>query len=311
MVELFKSFEQAACGFHPLVLIMPGLVMVALGLFVWLGGLGFRKVLFALLGAAVGGVAALLIMNDNVLIAGASAIVAAFLAAMFQRAFTALLLGLLAVTVSFAVVASPYLREHQGSLIAGQAVGQGQKLTARDSLRVTETYGLDLIDGIRGAAGRLTPVQWAAIAAAAAGMLTLGALFQSLGGALSCATLGTAMIFAGLLLLVIFKGSLASRPSTASSSSPWRRLARWSSLPCAAGPNSRNQSRNPASRSRRRRNRNDRGGIDKMWTSAKCTLALLWEGEIASLDFSFPNCNGSTDNSFATILQGNRRTRFP
>ena len=218
MIEVFKSFEQVAGRFNPLVLIVPGLVLVALGLFVWLGGLGFRRVLFALLGATAGGVTTLLAVSENSIVAGASALVAAFLAAMFQRAFTALLLGLLSLAVSFVILAHPYLQEHRGTLIAGENLDRGPKLTVRDSLRVAHAYGLDLMDGVREAAGRLTASQWAIIAAAAAGMLTLGAFFQSVGGALSCATLGTAMIFAGLLLLVIFKGSapvgrLAERPA--------------------------------------------------------------------------------------------------
>jgi hypothetical protein len=218
MVEVFKSFEQVAGRFSPLVLIVPGLVIVALGLFVWLGGLGFRRVLFALLGAAAGGITALLAVNENGMIAGISALAAALLAAVFQRAFTALLLGLLSLAISFVILAHPYLDEYRGTLIAGQNLGRSPKLTVRDSLSVAHAYGLDLRDGVRHAASRLTPSQWAIIAAATAGMLTLGALFQSLGGALSCATLGTTMVFAGLLLLVIFKGStpverLADRPA--------------------------------------------------------------------------------------------------
>jgi hypothetical protein len=217
MVDVFRSFEQVAGRLDPLVLVLPGLVTVALGLFVWLGGLGFRRALFALLGATAGGVTALLIVSRNGLIAGASALAAAFLAAMFQRAFTALLLGLLSLIISFVILAYPYLQEHRGTLIAGENVDRAPKLTATDSLRVMHAYALDLRDGIRHAAGRLTPSQWAILAAATAGMLTLGALFQSLGAALSCASLGTTMIFAGLLLLVIFKGSapvgrLAERP---------------------------------------------------------------------------------------------------
>jgi len=218
MVEVFKSFEQVAGRLNPLVLVLPGLVTVVLGLFVWLGGLGFRRVLFALLGAAAGGVTTLLIVSQNGVIAGASALVAAFLAAMFQRVFTSLLLGLLSLIISFVILAHPYLQEHRGTLIAGENVGRSPKLTVSDSLKVTHAYALDLMDGIRHAAGRLTPSQWAILAAATAGMLTLGALFQSLGAALSCATLGTSMIFAGLLLLVIFKGSapvgrIAERPA--------------------------------------------------------------------------------------------------
>ena len=48
-------------------------------------------------------------------------------------------------------------------------------------------------------------------------LLMAGLLFRQLGGALSCALLGTVMIFAGLVLLLIFKGSapvtrIAGRP---------------------------------------------------------------------------------------------------
>ncbi|GAG23662.1 unnamed protein product, partial [marine sediment metagenome] len=40
MFELLEHFEQVAVRFSPVVLIVPGLVAVLLGLFVWLGGLG-------------------------------------------------------------------------------------------------------------------------------------------------------------------------------------------------------------------------------------------------------------------------------
>ena len=218
MIEVLKTFEQVAARLNPLVLVVPGLVMVALGLFVWLGGLGFRRVLFALLGAAAGGIAALMAVPDNGTIAGASALVAAFLAAMFQRAFTALLLGLLSLAVSFVILAYPYLQEYRGTLIAGQNLDRSQKLTVPDSLTVIHAFSLDLMDGVGHAAGKLTPSRWAILAAVTAGMLTLGALFRSLGAALSCAILGTAMIFAGLILLLVFKGSapigrLAGRPA--------------------------------------------------------------------------------------------------
>jgi hypothetical protein len=217
MVEVLKSFEQVAVRFSPLVLVVPGLVLVALGLFVWLGGLGLRRVLFGLLGAAAGGIVASLAVTGNGMVVGVSAIVAAFLAAVFQRAFTALLLGLLSLAVSFVILAYPYLKEYHGTSIAGQNP-KSQRLTTRDSLRVAQAFSLDLKDAIRYAADRVTPSRWAIIAAATAGLLTLGALFRSLGGALSCAILGAMMIFAGLILLLVCKGSapimrIAGRPA--------------------------------------------------------------------------------------------------
>ena len=217
MVEVLKTFEQVAGRFSPLVLIVPGLVLVALGLFVWLGGLGLRRALFALLGAIAGGIVTLVVVTANGVIAGALAMVAALLAALFQRAFTALLLSLLSLIVSFVVLAYPYLHEYRGTLIAGQNLERSQKLTVHESLNVTHAFDLDLLDGVRYAAAMLAPSQWAIIAAAVAGMGTLGVLFRSLGAALSCAFLGTAMIFGGLTLMLVYKGSapierLAGRP---------------------------------------------------------------------------------------------------
>jgi hypothetical protein len=219
MVEVLKSFEQVAGRLNSLVLIVPGLVMVAAGLFVWLGGLGMRRAVFAVLGAAAGEVIAVLLITRNVTFIGISAIVTACLAASFQRLFIALLLGLLAFGAAFAVLARPGLMEFQGALVGGEKDGpRDQKLTADDSLQVARAYGLDLVDGIRYAAGRLIPAQWAIIAAAATGLMAFGALFRSVGAAMACATLGTALIFVGLLALLIFKGStpverMESRPA--------------------------------------------------------------------------------------------------
>jgi len=209
MVETLKSFEEVAGRFNPLVLIVPGLVMVALGLFVWLGGLGLRRALFAVIGAMAGGTAALLIADQNAVIAGASAVVTACVAAAFQRFFTALLLSLLSLAIAFLIVARPSLLEYRGTLIANQGdLGRNdQKLTVHDSLNVIRSYSLDVVDSIRYAARKLMPIHWAVVAAAAAGLLTLGVLFRHLAGAMSCAILGAALTFAGLTLLLIFKGS--------------------------------------------------------------------------------------------------------
>ena len=51
MLEIAQNFEQVAAEFRPVVLIGPGLAAVWVGLFVWLGGLGVRRVLLAVVGA--------------------------------------------------------------------------------------------------------------------------------------------------------------------------------------------------------------------------------------------------------------------
>ncbi|OHB64112.1 MAG: hypothetical protein A2Y77_11540 [Planctomycetes bacterium RBG_13_62_9] len=208
MVDVLKSFEQVSDRLNPLVLVVPGLVMVAAGLVVWLGGLGLRRVLLAVLGAAAGWIAAMLLVGRSSITAGASALAAACIAAIFQRLFTALLLSLLSFGTAFVVLAGPGLAEFEGGLVGDpDAARSDQKLSVRDSLQIARAYGLDVVDGVRYAAGRLTAARWATLAALAAGALAFGVLLRSAGGAIACATLGTLLIFAGLLLLLIYKGS--------------------------------------------------------------------------------------------------------
>jgi len=209
MIEVLKNFEQAAGRLNPLVLIVPGLVMVATGLFVWLGGLGMRRTLSAVAGAVTGGMAAALIARQGAMIAVICAVVAAIIATVFQRLFTALLLGLLSLAIGFAILARPALQEDPGASIQGRDLGRGdQRLAMRDSLSVLRTYGVDLADAIRYAAGTLRPIQWVILAVVTAGSLAFAALLRSIGGAVAFAILGTALLFAGMILLLIFKGSM-------------------------------------------------------------------------------------------------------
>jgi len=196
-----------ASRLSPLVLIGPGLAITVLGLFVWLGGLGFRRALLALVGAVAGGFCALLVTPRSAAILVLAALVVAFVGAIFQRLFTAVLLGAVSFAITFGVVAWPFLQEYQGSLIAGDIGRNNEALTVRESVEVIRTTGLDLTDSVRYAARQLAPLNWAIAAAVSTGLLTIGLLFRHLGGALSCSILGTALIYAGLVLLVTLKGS--------------------------------------------------------------------------------------------------------
>ncbi len=207
MVDILKHFEQMASRFSPLVLIGPGLAITVLGLFVWLGGLGFRRALLALVGAVAGGFCALLVAPQSAAVIVLATLVLAFVGAIFQRLFTALLLGALSFAFTFGVVAWPFLKEYQGSLVSGEIGQNNEILTVRESVEVIHMTGLDLADGVRYAARQLAPLNWAVAAAVSTGLLTVGLLFRHLGGALSCSTLGTGLIFAGLVLLVTLKGS--------------------------------------------------------------------------------------------------------
>ena len=65
MLEATQHFEEVAVRFNNGVLVSLGLTAFLLGLFIWLGGLGLKKTLLALVGAVAGGVCAFLASGRN------------------------------------------------------------------------------------------------------------------------------------------------------------------------------------------------------------------------------------------------------
>jgi len=74
-IEILQNFEQAAKKLDGAVLVVTGLAVLLFGLFTWLGGLGFRKILAAATGAAIGGVGAFFIIDKNWIPVAASAVI--------------------------------------------------------------------------------------------------------------------------------------------------------------------------------------------------------------------------------------------
>jgi len=219
MVEVLKSFEQATAWFRPIVVVLPGLAATALGLFVWLGGLGFRRLLLGVLGAVIGALGTCAVLGRNPAAMVLTGLVGAVIALVFRRFFAAALLSAQGGFATFLIVGWPYLAVSSGTL-AGQLgpASKGRTLTVQESLSVVRAHALDGTDCVKRAGPQLAAARWAIVTAVAFTLLMAGLLFRQAGGALSCALLGTAMIFAGLVLLLMFKGSA---PVTRIEGQPW------------------------------------------------------------------------------------------
>ena len=87
MLEVLQNFEEVAVRFSPIVLVAPGSVCVGVGLFVWLGGLGFRRVLAGIVGAVAGGVCGFLLTSGDTTLAGLSAIAGTAIALILEKIF--------------------------------------------------------------------------------------------------------------------------------------------------------------------------------------------------------------------------------
>jgi hypothetical protein len=217
MLEVVEHFECVAVRLSPIVLVLPGLVLAVLGLFVWLGGLGFRRVLMGIVGTLFGGLGAFSLAKGNLIATVSAAMAWAFIGVIFQRFFAVVLLGLIGAVGAFLVLAWPAPGAEPAMFSVGQAP-EGQALAAGESLEIVESHWLDLEEKVREAGREMVKARWALVALAALVMLGLGIALRRFGVALACATVGTVLVFVGLVLLLMFKGSepvtyIESRPA--------------------------------------------------------------------------------------------------
>jgi len=213
MLEIAQNFEQTAASFSPIILIAPGLICVIVGLFVWLGGLGLRKLLVVVVGAVGGGILGFFVIGRNVMSAMISAGVGAVIAIIFERFFITMLAAALAVAIGIVVLAGPYIENPQEPIQDYYPFNQDKiwnrspYTNLHESIHIVKVYAVFFSDRIKQACSQMPLYNWAIIAVLVVIFLTGGFYFWRLTSALCCATLGTLLVFAGMILLLLYKGA--------------------------------------------------------------------------------------------------------
>jgi hypothetical protein len=209
MLEILKNFEQVAARFSPILLIGAGIVTIIVGLFIWLGGLGLRKALLAIVGLVSGGTIGYFIISQNVILAGISALVALLIIMIFQRVFVAMLCALLTTFFCFCILARSNLNEANVATIAGhnKVLHQSSTIGVSDSIEIIKTYIVNLAEEAKQIFTKMPIQNWIIMAVLALALLVVGFFLWQVAFALCCASLGTMLVFTGLILLLIYKGS--------------------------------------------------------------------------------------------------------
>jgi hypothetical protein len=202
VVEILKNFEVAAGRFSPPVLVVPGVILAAFGLFIWLNGLRFRRVSLVLAVAIVGVLYVFAMGIGNPAISILPIVVAAALVAVLPRLCTAVLLATLVAAIVFIVLAWPFIT---GNRAANPRTNL--PFSARESLDLARAYGLDLTDNIKRAGQELPSTKWIVAGAVGLALFALGLVFRNAAGAMAYSLLGTILIWAGLMILLMYKGS--------------------------------------------------------------------------------------------------------
>ena len=206
MLETIQNFESVmgqAARDNPLVVIAPSSAAVAVGLFVWLGGLGFKRVLMAIAGAAGGAALGYFVIGWGVIPTAISAGMAAVIAAIFDRVFIALLAAILVAGIGFCVLVSPLINTENAQ---AEPEAQDAVVESNESMEELKVFLLDVGSKIKGACSEVPVYQWLILALLSIIFLVGGFVFQRLAGAACFSVLGTLLIAAGMVLLLLYKG---------------------------------------------------------------------------------------------------------
>lgn len=110
MTSLLWTFQNRVTHLQPSLLLTLAAVTIAAGLFVWLGGLGFRKIMFVLAGAFFGAFCTLFSSSTNLFLAAALIGIFALLALKLQDTFLVLVASALAAVIGYSLLVRPYFR---------------------------------------------------------------------------------------------------------------------------------------------------------------------------------------------------------
>ena len=212
MFQILQDFERTSMQLNPIVLIGPGLAIVIVGLFVWLGGLGYRKALVAIVGAVTGWVVGFFVIARSMIAASVLAVVAAITATVLHKMMITILVVALAVVLGFAVgnFVMPYLglSQQEFPVYSGRATAMSEILSVSESALLMKAYIIDVGDRVQLICIQMSVIVWAIIAVMVVIAILARLYLWNVTSALCCAVLGTILIFAGMVLLLMYKGAM-------------------------------------------------------------------------------------------------------
>ena len=223
MLETIQNFESAvgpAARDYPLYVIAPGSAAVAVGLLVWLGGFGIKRILMGIAGAAAGfALGYFVIGRGEILPAAIVAGVAALFAALLDRLFIAHFLALLAFGIGFMILIGLHMATENAQV---EASAPDTTAESQESVEQLEVYLLEMGDRFKGAFSEVPVYKWVILGLITVIFLGIGFVFRRLAGAAFFSVLGTLLIAAGLATLLLYQGAA---PLSRAGEKPWTYVA--------------------------------------------------------------------------------------
>ena len=209
MLETLRQIEELASGLRMWTFASVGIAVGLAGLIIWLGGLRISRAIACLLGAAAGAIGGIFIAQSQGLIAIPIAATICGLLGLFLDKFMLVVIAMMIVTLGGLIFAvSPQLdqiifdqRQLSNNISDGDILGvKGILLEAKNCVI---TYCQQVISALRTVSIKALIIS--VIAGVAVGVI---GIFQSrLVVAAMCSSLGAMLIFAGMIIVLFFKGA--------------------------------------------------------------------------------------------------------
>lgn len=206
MLEFLRYFERIAPRLEPTVLVVPGLLFILVGLFVWLAGLRYAKLIAGFIGILAGGICGLYLIGRKLTPDIMLAIFAGFTSMVLYKFVFILLTALIAFTGVTFLVADVHI-EKDSDLILYMDSGSTATISTSEAIIILSRAVDYLVERMTAIYAQFSLLYWAAVVGGGLLAAILAVYFSGAAGAFCCATLGTSLNFAGMILLLLYKGA--------------------------------------------------------------------------------------------------------
>lgn len=209
MFEASQNLEQVSRYFAPQVVIIPGVLCIVLGLFIWLGGLRFNRFIGMFAGVLAGVLLVCRATEFRIPTIGLAVLVGGGLGMFFKR-IAVVSVGVVIVSTAALIITAGPARETTDPLPPEiQISDTAERLNIIGSLEVMNIYFRYYSEvtgnAVRRGAGIAEGLTFALIGGVA--VAALGAFLPRFTVSAVSSVLGTWLIFIGMVLVLLYKGS--------------------------------------------------------------------------------------------------------
>ncbi len=211
MLEVLQNFEKIILDFPPILLILAGSICLSVGLLVWLGGMRWR-IFTAIVFGVVAGLISISFVTENMVFVFIFPSCLVMLSILIFKRRTLVLIGgvitTLVILFSLATPASAGTPDHS-AMKPPAVIDDGTNLDGIVS-QITSQSGV-MGGKISTVIGDLSPMAIGVAASSGSLVMGIGFFLHRVVSAATCAALGTALIYVGMILLLVNKGSMPAQ----------------------------------------------------------------------------------------------------